>query len=169
MQRIVATVFTAGAVVVLIVCWLLGWVIILTATSGEYRSIHENDRPASYHLLTFSPWKTGAGDCLPSQIHGLLQDLAITRHRVGQAQGVITQMIYCEAEYKMADGSLRITHATGPHSMISHRYDTFVFAAGCTIIIAAGLFLTSPSKVAASRSPDGQTEFDHRNKKLNQT
>ena len=90
MQRIVATVFTAGAVVVLIVCWLLGWVIILTATSCEYRSIHENDRPASYHLLTFSPWKTGAGDCLPSQIHGLLQDLAITRHRVGQAQGVIT-------------------------------------------------------------------------------
>ena len=144
MQRIVATWFSAVALIVLVGCWLLGWVIILMTSYGEYRGISQTDRPASYHLLTFGPWETGAGDCRPSEILQFPKDLTIIKHRVGHAYGMITQMVYYEAKYQMHDGTSCIAHATGPHSMISHRHGTFILVAGFCTVIAITLFLTSP-------------------------
>jgi hypothetical protein len=135
--------FAIASVVAPALAWFLGWIVILAAGGGEYHAIRDSDQPASYKLLTFGPWQTGAGPCSRSHIQTLPRDTKIIAYRVGNASGIITKMEYYEAKYQMPDGTVRVTHASGPIPLISHRKDTLIVCLLCFALIAASLFFAS--------------------------
>ncbi len=146
MQRLLhrlAIFFVIASVATPVLAWFLGWVVILGAGGGEYHAIHDSDQPASYKLLTFGAWQTGGGPCSLSHIQTLPRDTEIIEHRVGNASGIITKMVYYEAKYQMPDGTVRVTHASGPIPLISHRKDTLIFCILGPALFAASLFFAS--------------------------
>lgn len=124
MRKLLPHLFAMAAVLCALaafVPFVMGMIVILAASGGEYRGVLSNDRPNSYHLLAFGPWHDGAGDLRPSEIHLLPESAKITKHRVGRADGSLTRFTYYEADYQFTDGSRRVTHASGPVEMISLR------------------------------------------------
>ncbi|HTN02223.1 MAG TPA: hypothetical protein VL132_10110 [Planctomycetaceae bacterium] len=138
--RLLAIVFGLAAFVVPAAVWWVGWTVILAAAGSEYHAIDQHDRPASYHLLTFGPWKNGVGPCTSSHIVSLPRDAVILEHRIGKAGGFATKFTYYEAKYQMPDKSLRVTHAAGPIPLISHERETLAACFfGCSAIAFACL------------------------------
>jgi hypothetical protein len=143
--RLLAITFSVAAFLLPVAFWLIGWCVILAAGGSESHAIHQHDRPASYELLTFGPWESGAGPCVYSQILWLHPDALILEHRIGKAAGIVTRFTYYEAKYQMPDKTLRVTHATGPIPLISHRKETMIASFfGCTVL-ALGFFRASSS------------------------
>jgi hypothetical protein len=141
--RLLANLFAVAAFLLPVAFWLTGWAIILGVGPSEHHAIQDRDRPDSYQRLTFGPWKKGTGPCISSQILWLHPDALILEHRIGKAAGIITRFTYYEAKYQMPDKTLRVTHATGPIPMISHREETMVASFfGCTVL-ALGFFRAS--------------------------
>ena len=144
MQRVVrllAILFGVAALAVPAAMWLTGWTVILGAGGSEYHAIGQQDRPASYQLLTFGPWEKGAGPCTSSDILSLPPKAAIVEHRIGRARGITTNFTYYEAKYQMPDNSFRVTHASGPIPLISHRREALAASFFGCAILSVGMFL----------------------------
>jgi hypothetical protein len=70
-------------------------------------------------------------------------DAVILEYRIGKAAGATTTFTYYEANYQMPDNTLRVTHASGPIPLISHRRGTLAASfLGCTLL-AIGFSLAS--------------------------
>ncbi len=159
--RLLAILFGAAALAVPAAMWLTGWTVILGAGGSEYHAIGQHDRPASYQLLTFGPWEKGAGPCTSSDILSLPRKAEILEHRIGRARGITTKFTYYEAKYQMPDSSLRVTHASGPIPLISHRREVLAASfLGCAVL-SVGMFLVLRWAKSRSRtSADGVRSSD---------
>ena len=132
--------------------WVCGWMIIVGCSGNEYHGINQNDQPTSYRLLKFQPWTKGGEGLQPSHILALPDSHQIVEHRIGTAYGVITKMVYYEAKYRTPDDQVRITHATGAESLISHRKEAVIAGFILCPLVASLLFF-----VASRLKPEATT------------
>ncbi len=160
--RLASIILGVAVLLASVVPWAVGWVIIVVSSGGEYHGIHQNDRPKSYHLLKFESWHQGDDGLQPSHILGLPDNYRIKEHRTGRAYGLITQMVYYEAQYQTPDGELRVTHATGVEPLISHRNEAL--AAGFVLcpIAATILFIVASRLKPVSTAPSTEDSVTKR-------
>ena len=88
---------------------LLGTFLAIAVSANEYHGIENNDRPKSYASLKFGPWQTGHGQLQQSHIVNLPPGCLIMRYRIGSDTNLLCVFTYYEAEYRLPDGSTRIT------------------------------------------------------------
>ena len=138
---------------------LLGTFLAMAVSGSEYREIEKHDRPKSYSSLEFGPWQTGQGHLQQSHIVNLPHGCLIMRYRIGSDTKLLCAFTYYEAEYRLPDGSTRITHASGPMSMFAARKPIMV--GGFILFPTLGILLL----VAAAKTckptgtmPDSRTE-----------
>jgi hypothetical protein len=137
-----------------IVACILAWGACMAGANGELQLISRNDRSGCYKRLTFGPWREGAGDCSPSTYAPVPQGAAITRHRIGHAYHVLTQMNYYEAEYRLPDGTTQINHAQGPLPLFTYRRNTMIAVTVVGLLLAMGMFMVAKSVRPWGIAPD---------------
>ena len=125
---------------------LLGTFLAIAVSANEYHGIENNDRPKSYASLKFGPWQTGHGQLQQSHIVNLPPGCLIMRYRIGSDTNLLCVFTYYEAEYRLPDGSTRITHASGPMSIFTARKPIVV--GGFILFPTLGILLL----VAAAKS-----------------
>ena len=149
-----------GSLLVLIapLPWLLGWAVILASGGAEYHAIRETGLPSSVDLLAWSNWKSGTSELRRSHIlHDLDPNAKIIEYRTGSAVGYCTQFIFYQAKYELPDGAIRVAHADGPRSLISHRTLVVVSSLVICLSIAIVLFIIA-ARLRRSEFPRAVSE-----------